>query len=441
VDDDVSYTWKPRLYSLIEHESLVDWLSFHHDDHGEWLRYGAGIYLDSVSGGDLRGNRTVQGMNGLLMAHSDHLRIRDNDFSFNSGLGIGLYRASDNVIVRNRVDYNVRGYSHRFYHRGQDSAGLLMFEQSSSNVVAWNSVTHGGDGLFLWAGQSTMDSGTGGANDNLFYGNDVSWAPANGMEATFSRNTFAMNRAVGNDYGVWGGYSYESRIVGNVFANNRVGVAIEHGHDNRIAANRFSGDTTAISLWANPIEPSDWGYPKHRDTQSHDVRVEHNLFRQDRVAVRASRTSALIVASNSLFAVDSAEVLSDTAGFRAEGNTMLGSRDAARAAAERLPEDEEFSPPSVPGPHEWPRTALADRDRSAIVVDEWGPYDWRSPKLWPVDSSRSVPLRLAVLGPAGRWSVVGRRGVAGLSRAAGGIGDTIAVTPAAPVACDWELTL
>ena len=39
---------------------------------------------------------------------------------------------------------------------------LLMYEQSSNNIVAYNSVTHSGDGLFLWSGQSTMDSGQGG---------------------------------------------------------------------------------------------------------------------------------------------------------------------------------------------------------------------------------------------------------------------------------------
>ena len=32
---DLSYNWKARLYSLVEHESLVDWLSFHHNDNDE----------------------------------------------------------------------------------------------------------------------------------------------------------------------------------------------------------------------------------------------------------------------------------------------------------------------------------------------------------------------------------------------------------------------
>ncbi|MFI5279864.1 MAG: NosD domain-containing protein [Gemmatimonadales bacterium] len=439
VGGDFSFSWKPRLYSLIEHESLVDWLSFHHNEQREWLRYGAGIYLEDVSGGVIRGNRAVQGMNGLMLARSDSLRILENDFSFNSGLGIGMYRSSDNIIHHNRLDFDVRGHS-RFYHRGQDSADLLMFEQSSRNVVAWNSATHGGDGVFLWAGQSTMDSGTGGANDNVFWKNDFSYAPANGIEATFSRNTFAMNRAVGNDYGVWGGYSFGSKIVGNTFGDNRVGIAIEHGQNNVIAANLFKGDTTAISLWANPIEPSDWGYPRHRDTASRGYRIAHNLFLQDRVALRAQQTAGLAFTDNALYAVDSAEV-HDTSAHRSERNEQLGWRDLPRATAVTMHEHTELTPPAVPGPHDWPRSALASRDRSAIVVDEWGPYDWRSPRLWPVDSSRAVPLRLAVLGPRGRWRAVSRRGIAAISKASGSVGDTIAVTPAADSPGDWELML
>ena len=139
------------------------------------------------------------------------LKIWNNTFSFLSGIGIGLYRASDSTIMHNRIDWCVRGYSHGFYNRGQDSAGLLMYEQSSNNVVAYNSVTHGGDGLFLWAGQTTMDTGQGGANDNLFYDNDFSHAPTNGIEATFSRNAFIGNRVEECWHGVWGGYSYDSR--------------------------------------------------------------------------------------------------------------------------------------------------------------------------------------------------------------------------------------
>jgi parallel beta-helix repeat protein len=402
--NDVSRNWRPRLFSLVEHESLVDWLSFHHNEQGEWLRFGAAIYLQDVKGGEVRENTAVGGMNGLLLVRTDGLMIRENNFSFNSGLGIGLYRSSDNTILHNRLDYNVRGYSHRFYSRGQDSADLLLYEQSSRNVVAHNSATHGGDGVFLWAGQSTMDSGTGGANDNMFYGNDFSFATANGIEATFSRNLFFQNRVVGNEYGVWGGYSFSSRIVGNDFRDNRTGIAIEHGQDNVISENSFTRDSTAIRLWADSIEPSDWGYPKRHDTRSRDYRIANNAFVDNRTIMNVRNTTGL-----------------DTT--------------------------ESFTPLPVflllRTPSGYPGSPLTRRDRSAIIVDEWGPYDWRTPKLWPVagDSTRAVPLRLAVLGPAGTWRVVSRRGIAALSRVSGRSGDTIAVTPAADSMGDWTLTL
>ncbi len=90
IGNDLSYNWKPRLFSLVEHESLVDWLSFHHNDHDEWLRFGAAIYLADVTGGEVRENTVVQGMNALLVVRGSGLAIRDNNFSFNSGLGIGL---------------------------------------------------------------------------------------------------------------------------------------------------------------------------------------------------------------------------------------------------------------------------------------------------------------------------------------------------------------
>jgi parallel beta-helix repeat protein len=444
--NDLSHNWKPRLYSLVEHESLADWLSFHHNEKGEWLRFGAAIYLDGVTGGEIRINRAEQGMNGLMMVRSDSVRVVDNSFRFNSGLGIGLYRSSGNSILANRLDFNVRGFSNGFYRRGQDSADLLLYEQSSHNIVAWNSATHGGDGLFLWAGQSTMDSGEGGANDNLFFGNDFSFAPTNAMEATFSRNTFAGNRAEGSDYGLWGGYSYESRVVGNCFARNRTGIAIEHGQDNEFSSNRFDGDGTAIRLWGDQVEPGDWGYPKHRDTNSRNARITANRFSRNRVGVNAVNTRELTLAGNTFEGVDTTMVLKDTAGVRSEDNVGGPARPTLEAdpcvAMGPLPAEYARLAPAAEGiAPEVPRSALSVRDRSAIIVDEWGPYDWRSPKLWPVDSTHSVPLRLAVLGPAGRWRVVGRRGVAAVSATTGRMNDTITVTPRADSLRDWQMTL
>jgi parallel beta-helix repeat protein len=419
-NNDLSYSWKPRLFSLVEHESLNDWLSYHKNEQDEWLRFGAGMYLRGVTGGRLTGNIVRQSMNGLLLSHSDSLDIRDNDFSYNSGLGIGMYRASWHRIVNNRVDYNVRGSSHGFFQRGQDSAALLMFEQCSSNVVAYNSMTHSGDGLFLWAGQYTMDTGQGGSNDNLFLMNDFSFAPTNGMEATFSRNQFIGNRIEGSTHGLWGGYSYGSRVVGNCFANNRIAIAIEHGQDNTVGGNHFVGDSLGIRLWADSIEPSDWGYPRHRDTRSTKWRLVENHFVRVPERWRIANTSAVDSSRN---------VVRDSVGEPC---------DPARI----VPTTAWWRTPDIPNaPLRWPVAPNATRDRQAIVVDEWGPYDWRSPKLWPLDSVRATPLRLRVLGPAGRWRVVERRGVARLSAIRGTVGDTLTVEVEPAARDNWRVTL
>ncbi|HXY19379.1 MAG TPA: NosD domain-containing protein [Gemmatimonadales bacterium] len=438
---DASYGWKPRLFSLVEHESLVDWQSYHHDEHDEWLRWGAAFYLEDVRGGAVRGCRAGQGANGLMLVRTDSLEVADDDFSFNSGTGIALYRSSWNRIVHNRIDYDIRGYSHRYYRRGQDSAGLLMYEQSSHNVVAYNSITHGGDGLFLWAGQSTMDSGAGGANDNLFFGNDVSWAAANGIEATFSRNDFVANRSSGSEYGVWGGYSHDTRIVGNDLVGNRIGIAIEHGQDNLIGWNRIADGTTGVSLWADTVTDTSWGYPKHRDVRSRGYRVTNDLFRRLRVGLRSRQTAGLVQTWNRWMDVDSATVLRDTDGYQASEDATAREVTSDSGVPRPPAEYADLAPATAPGDTAVPGSPLAARDRSAILVDEWGPYDWRSPKLWPADSTRGSPLRLVTLGPAGRWRVATRRGVAAVAPTSGRIGDTIAVTPAAGPGADWELTL
>ncbi|HEX5817850.1 MAG TPA: NosD domain-containing protein [Gemmatimonadales bacterium] len=430
----LGHNWRPRLWSGVEHESLADWLSFHRNEANEWLRYGAAIYLERVVEGEIRDNTARQGMNGLLLTRSSRLRIWNNDFSYLSGVGIGLYRSTRNTVMHNQVDWCVRGYSHGFYARGQDSAALLLFEQSSENVVAYNSMTHGGDGLFLWAGQQTMDTGTGGSNDNLFFMNDFSFAPTNGMEATFSRNRFIANRVEGSTHGLWGGYSWGSEIVGNSFAGNRVGIAIEHGQDNRITGNRFEGDSTAIRLWWNRLEPSDWGYPKHRDTRSRGYGIEGNAFVRNRVALRADSTLDVSLSGNSLDGVMTV--------YLHNGDTLVAMPQQAPSApvdpAALMAQVKQQVRP-MPGGRDVMASPATRRGRDAIIVDEWGPYDWRSPRLWPVGRPDERPLRLRTLGPAGPWRLVRATGAA-VSDSAGAIGDTLVVIPSG-TGEDWRIEL
>ncbi len=345
--------------------------------------------------------------------------------------------------MHNRVDYDVRGYSDGFYRRGQDAADVLIYEQSDRNIVAYNSITHGGDGVFLWAGQSTMDTGTGGANDNLFYQNDCSFAPANGIEATFSRNTFLANHVEGNEYGVWAGYSFDSKIVGNTFARNRTGIAIEHGQNNLVESNILVGDSTALRVWADPIEASDWGYPKHRDTRSRDYQVAGNIFAQSRVGVRAAETAGITVENNQFIDVDSTAAIHDSTRYTFIRNAVSNGGPTLFVGSALPRAFEAMVPKRIPGGWMPLRsdTSLSRRPRSSIVIDGWGPYDYLSPKLWPVDSSREIPLRLRVLGPPGTWSLTNQRGVAAVSSTSGRVGDTIAVTPTPGSVGDWKIAL
>lgn len=429
----LSYNWKPRLYSLVEHESLLDWMSYHHNDKDQWLASGAGIYLADSNDAEIDHTTIVQGQNGLMLARSNNARIWNNTFSFLSGLGIALYRASGNTILHNNVDWCVRGYSHTFYNRGQDSAGILMYEQSGKNVVAFNSVNYGGDGLFLWAGQSTMDTGEGGANDNVFYDNDFSFAPANGIEATFSRNVFYGNRVEGNRHGIWGGYSFDSWIVANEFARNGEAIAIEHGQDNRITDNIFDGDETAIRLWKNPTQDPNWGYPKHRDTRSRDYVIAGNTFAGNATALKIAETQNVRVLTNRFEKVATVATLT--------GDTRnVGIGEEVTVPLRPRPTLDVTLPKPMPGGMDAKMPDAERRGREAIIVDEWGPYDWKSPKLWPAGRSDATPLTLNVLGPAGEWKVASVRG-ATVDPSEGRVPGTVVVTPAPGGLVDYDVRL
>ena len=411
---DLSYNYRPRLNSTQLKEDISDWMSYHHNENDEWLRYGAAIYLRNCTMPIINDNKITGGQNALMMTNCNIGLIYNNDFSFNSGIGIGMYRCSDNRVMYNKINFNVRGYSHGVYNRGQDSAGILVYEQSNKNLFYKNSVTHGGDGFFLWAGQTTMDTGNGGCNDNALVENDFSYAPTNGIEVTFSRNYIMKNRIFECDHGIWGGYSYNTRISNNQFRNNRVGIAIEHGQENTIDYNLFLNDKEAIRLWARKEQPADWGYAKNRDTRSRDYVIAMNSFNNNPVVLNINRTENLQVFENTfsgskeLFKLDSTVV-----GFDTLGNDIL---------SEKLQNDSAIVYPTIAKPIDPFRGNGQYAGRKNILITEWGPYDFRAPIIWntnPADSSNM--MQFDILGPAGKWKVKSFSGVKNISVTAGNV--------------------
>jgi hypothetical protein len=485
---DWSYNWKQHLKSTSAKEDEADWMSFHHNENDEWIYgtkdepgYGAGgVYLADCEKFEVDHCTDTGSQCGLMLNRCTEGLVWSNNFSFLSAIGIGLYRSSGNKVMHNAIDYCVRGYSHGVYSRGQDSAAILVYEQSNRNVFAYNCATHGGDGFFLWAGQSTMDSGQGGCNDNLVVSNDFSHSPANGIEATFSRNTFVNNRLVECWHGVWGGYSYDSKWLGNHFLLDGEAISIEHGQNNEIIANDFNPCDSDIRLWADPIADKSWGYGLHRDCESHDYKISENLLGETVAEPLLLRNTANLHVLNNNFFDSRAPIKRDpsvrnlvfrgnilsycgTAGLSPDevaGNTISGTfghplaptmqrngntilendpslrgvpnavfhvnwsyrRDAGRAGTggaemwarvQKLDKIAgQFEPkPIAPATEDARRfhAPSASLGRRYIIVDEWGPYDFKRPLLLPGKRSGNVQ-QFELLGPRGRWKLVDVKG-------------------------------
>lgn len=439
---DVSYNYRPKLYSGREHEAFSDWLTYHQNEHDEWLRYGAGIYLRQCEQFTVKGCRASGNQNALLLHGCNNGLVFNNVFQFNSGLGIGLYRSSNNRLMHNKLDWNVRGYSHGFYQRGQDSAGILVYEQSHNNLVAFNSATHSGDGFFLWAGQSTMDTGKGGCNGNWLYGNDFSYAPTNGVEVTFSSNRIQGNRIEGCTYGIWGGYSYESLIRGNLISKCETGIAIEHGQNDTILQNLIESTGAGVRLWARPTQPSDWGYANNRDVRSRDHLIDRNVFKDVRKPLHISASQNVSVNGENLFVgfetllenpkpneglkfwrndlyapaavIESAWKNPEIAAVRGVNFSHADQQPKEMYAPLMTPVANLREPDSLPGGMD---AALPDgfpKGRPFILMDEWGPYDFRRP-IVTLDTLAGNQYALALIGPSGDWKVTTMRGVKTIS--------------------------
>ena len=472
LDSDFSYNWKQRLGSTLDGEELADWMSFHQNERDEWLRYGAAIGLRGCDGFELQGVRVTGGQCGLMLTECNDGLVWNSDCSFLSGIGLGLYRSSGNRVMHNRFDWCVRGYAHGVYNRGQDSAAILVYEQSCRNTIAYNSATHSGDGLFLWAGQTTMDCGQGGCNDNLVYGNDFSHAPTNGIEATFSRNAFINNRIEECWHGVWGGYSFDSLLLENRFADNDVGIAIEHGQANTIRRNRFQGDRKALELWQRPDQDPSWGYPQHRDTRSRDYLIQDNVVERAEVAIELRDTSGVTIVGNHF--QQCGRVLipeGETSGLRFVQNHLHGITAAQIGLTPDPGNTVSPSPQASPlsgwnpfaelngipdGPTPPRPVQLAGgldpvlpegrpRGRDTIIVDQWGPYDFRSPRLWPASpraaADRARIQRFRLLGPPGRWRLISATGVEQVAPQAGELPGELVITLALPQSSEIHLEL
>ncbi|HEY2723039.1 MAG TPA: PA14 domain-containing protein, partial [Chitinophagaceae bacterium] len=280
------------------------------------------------------------------------------------------------------------------------------------------SATHSGDGFFLWAGQSTMDSGRGGCNDNILFGNDFSYAPANGVEVTFSTNKILKNRIFECDNGLWGGYSYHTEIANNQFRNNKTAIAIEHGQYNDIHHNLFFRDQTAIKLWAAKDQPADWGYVRFRDTRSRNYNLLLNSYNENKIAIDIIRTDSIKIFGDRV---------SGTGEFLKIDSTV-SHLDTSQddELVDKFSVDSAIMGPIMDNPSDPFKGMSKLAGRKNILVTEWGPYDFRSPVMWnanPIDTGDI--MLFDIKGPSGKWKILSYKGLDSISAETGTIPATI----------------
>ena len=452
---DVSLNYRQRLKSTPQREHLDDWLWGHANDEQQWLRYGAGIYLLRCDGSTITRCRARNGQNGICLDRANGTLISENDMSFMSGWGLAMWRSSKCRIVANRFDYCVRGYSHGVYARGQDSTGILVYEQCHENVFAYNRATHGGDGFFLYAGhETTQRTGKGGCNRNIVYRNDFSYAVANGIEATFSdENYFVENKLHHCIHGIWGGYSTNTIIRGNDIADCDNGVSIEHGRGNRIEGNDFRRCGRGVWLWWD--DDRDLIESAYGRTQGHESRgeiVRRNLFEACKTGLHADTTTALTVDRNVFNGCATVmKFIGDTTVSALKGNVIHDGRiesqakqpitaegnamdeavtidgniefpealssvsDAAgalRVGRAHSPDLEEpFRLKVMPVMHHHKQPKLPEpikgvpEGKQHIFVDDWGPYDFATTRVIGPDSINMGSAQMRILAPGKRYHI------------------------------------
>ncbi len=433
---DYSDNYRQHLQSTPAAENGADWLFPHHNDDTKWRdEYGGAVCVEGSTNVTIRGVRVRRGQNGIVLDRVNDSAIYDNDCSFLSGWGIAMWRSSRNRVTRNAFDFCVRGHVEGVYNRGQDSAGLLVFEQCNENLFAENSATHGGDCFFGFAGHDAIGEQwmtrererlrkeTGrrevddlirpaadlvagmsalGCNRNLLIGNDFSYSPAHGIEMTFSEgNQFVRNRLVENAIcGVWGGYSSATLILENEFTGNggmaygleRGAINMEHAADNRILRNHFLNNKCAIHLWWD----QDGALLKYPGVAGTEKGVTGNVVAANRFEINTnapfknlSRDAQLIVLQ--LREPERGHVFTNyflgnelklTHPQAVEFAVPAGAEPLAVGAVPRvpIPKYQALGKSRPVGA----RSRLRGRDH--ILMDEWGPWDHESPLLRPAKS-------------------------------------------------------
>lgn len=385
------HNFRQRLKSTPAAEDPGDWLWPHDNNQQQWRKnYGAGLCVERSRFAEILRVKVREQQNGIILDGVHLSSVRDSDCSFLSGWGLAMWRSCDNKVIHNAFDFCIRGYSHGVYNRGQDSAGILMFEQCTNNAILRNSVTHGGDGIFAFSGKEALGETPAptedfsyerrGNNFNVFSNNHLSFAAAHGLELTFGfNNEISRNVLEGNAIcGFWGGYSQHTSITSNLFRANgdagygleRGAINIDHSRENRIVSNRMEGNACGVHLWDFPsgLTETPWGVANCAPSE-HNL-IEFNSMRDQEVDIQLRGIAHASIAENST--AEGIELSVDIGKEASLGHAIVCFEEIP-GLKRRNPDlpDSIFLDPSM----------MNLGGREAIIMTEWGPWDHQAPLL------------------------------------------------------------
>lgn len=144
---------------------------------------------------------------GLQLIDCQRVAVRKCQFAHCSNTGLKLWHTTDSAFLDCDFSYGLRISPGEVHAR--DSTSVLIESGSDRNHFVRNDCTHGGDGVFV----RVLNQWT--SVDNVFDGNDTSYANNNGFESWSPRNTYLNNKANHCSYGFWLGGSDKTVLRGN----------------------------------------------------------------------------------------------------------------------------------------------------------------------------------------------------------------------------------
>ncbi len=413
---DFSYNYRPKLFSTFEKNDIRDTLSFEKNEKNEWFSFGCGVYIQDARAISIKDCKIKQGFNGVLIHNSSNCLVMNNEIQFNSGVGVGLYRSSVNDVVHNKLDWTARK---------QNAAGILIFEQSSNNTIARNSATHCDKGIWLWAGQETLDTGLGGSNGNYIYENDCSYAFQNGIEASFSANNIVRNKANFCNRGIVSSYCSASVFWSNELKNNQLcAIDMEQPMENIIRNNTFSQNKIGIKISTRTTQPNfifiekkpiDFGLVR---VMQNNISGEPNPFYIDGVQnvfisgniLKSFGNLGVLKRENKGFQFEKNIIYQDTAwGDFAQFNKPMQNM-VSKGGNWSFPLNEFGIDPYVPKfiPEGGKSTQLSDNQiigRDNILVNAYGAYNFEYPII-VLKKQNGMDLTFEILGQKGEfWQI------------------------------------